>query len=442
VSVQSSVLVVDDEAYVRDSLCAVLADEGWLTIPAGGVAAALEVLASRAVDVVVSDLRMPGGDAFVLLERLGDGPARVPVIVVTGVGTLPEAVRAMKSGAYDFLQKPIDPEELLLLAQRAAEHGRLLREMAELRETVLRLRAPRVLVGSSPRMAQVRARIAQVAPTDAPVLITGESGTGKGLAAEELHRQSRRAAEPLRSVHCAALPAEVLDARRGPATAGGTLVLDEVGLLQAEEQAQLLRLLDTPSAQDDKAHSAAPARARIVAISNTDLEHAVRGGGFRADLFWRLNVFGIEMPPLRDHREDIPEIVEHYLSWARSAQQPGSATGSAARPTPAALEVMASYSWPGNVRELCNVLERALIVAGARQLDVAILRDILEPALGTPVIEAGSGDLNLRAQLDAAEKELVLRALARAGNLKKQAAYLLGIDPRNLGYYLRKHGLS
>jgi DNA-binding NtrC family response regulator len=434
------VLVVDDEAYVRDSLCAVLSDEGWEALPASGVAAALDVLSRRAVDVVVSDLRMPGGDAIELLERLGNGADRVPVIVVTGVGTLPDAVRAMKAGAYDFLQKPIDPEALHLLAQRAAEHGRMLREMEELRETVLRLRAPRVLVGSSPRMAQVRARIAQVAPTDAPVLISGESGTGKNVAAEEIHRLSRRSAQPLRRVHCAALSAELLDGGRGPSQPGGTLVLDEIGLLQAEAQMQLLRRLDAPSLQESQ--RASPGSARVIATSNTDLEQAVKSGSFRADLFWRLNVFPIEMPPLREHREDIPEIVEHFLSWARSAQQPGSGSDPAARPTPAALEVMASYAWPGNVRELCNVLERGLIVAGQRPLDVAILRDILEPALGAPVIEAGSGDLTLRTQLDAAEKDLVLRALARAGNLKKQAAYLLGIDPRNLGYYLRKHGLS
>jgi DNA-binding NtrC family response regulator len=439
-SAQRSVLVVDDEAYVRDSLCAVLADEGWHTLPANGVAGALETLSSRPVDVVVTDLRMPGGDAFELLERIGQGAGRVPVIVVTGVGTLPEAVRAMKAGAFDFLQKPIDPGALLLLAERAAEHGRMLREMEELRETVLRLRAPRVLVGSSARMAQVRARIAQVAPTDAPVLITGESGTGKNLAAEEVHRLSQRSAEPLRRVHCAALTSELLDGGRGSGQPGGTLVLDEVGLLQSDAQMQLLRRLDAPPTQD--AQRASAVGARVVATSNTDLEHAVRAGSFRADLFWRLNVFPIEMPPLRDHREDIPEIVEHFLSWARSAQQPGTGSDPAARPTPAALEVMASYAWPGNVRELCNVLERGLIVAGARQLDVAILRDILEPALAAPVIEAGSGDLTLRTQLDAAEKELVLRALARAGNLKKQAAYMLGIDPRNLGYYLRKHGLS
>jgi DNA-binding NtrC family response regulator len=448
VSPAGSVLVVDDEVYVRQSLCKLLANEGWHTHEAADASAAIALLGQRPVDVVVSDLRMPHGDVFALLQHLGAEQFRIPVIVITGVGTVSEAVRAMKAGAFDFLQKPVNPDELLLLTQRATDHRRLMSEVAELRDATQRLRAPRVLVGSSPAVQQLRERIAKVAPTDSPVLITGESGTGKTLVAEEIHAQSFHHNQALRRLHCAAVAegslAAVFTGRTsGSALAGegGTLLLDEVGLLPARDQALLLSLLETRNGEGSAGPPGALDARRVIATSNVDLEQAVAAGSFRSDLYWRLNVFSIAVPPLREHREDIPEIVAHFLAWARG-QAAGTNGGDSAESSPEALEVLGSYGWPGNVRELRNVLERAVIVAGERPLDVAVLRDILEPALATPVAADGPGDLHLRTQLDMAEKEFVQRALARANGLKKQAAYLLGIDPRNLGYYLRKHGLS
>ena len=453
-----TVLVVDDEAYVRDSICKVLESEGLRAPAASSVAEALAALSSAGVDVVVSDLRMPGGDVFELLERLGPARDAVPVIVITGVGTVSEAVRAMKLGAFDFLQKPVDPDELLMLVERAAEHLRLRDEVESLRETIGRLRAPRALVGGSEAMERVRERVAQAAPTDAPVLITGESGTGKELVAEELHRQSARASSPLRRLRCATAGEAELESalaggspfgRRpsggspsgdplsGGRRAGGTLLLDEVGLLSDAAQALLASRLDEAAER--------PPDLRVVATSNADLEQLVDAGRLRADLFWRLNVVAIELPPLREHREDLPELCCHFLAWSRDLRASAGAAPPG-MPTPEALELMSSYSWPGNVRELRNVLERAVIVAGDRPLDVSLLRDVLEPALSAPVPTdddpLDSGTLHLRPNLDAAEKDLLLRALAKADGLKKQAAYLLGIDPRNLGYYLRKHGLQ
>jgi len=432
------VLVVDDEPYVRRSLCDVLAAEGLSVLGAGGVPEAVAELRRASVDVVVSDLSMPGGDVFELLGHPATGS--VPVIVITGVGTVSAAVRAMKAGAFDFVQKPVDPEQLLLLVARAHEHRRLRGELLELRDTVQRLRAPRVLVGGSEALAQVRERIAQVAPTDAPVLITGESGTGKQLAAEEIHAQSPRRARPLVRAHGAAVAGDSLLAELaggGPAaTRGVTLLLDEVGLLPPEGQASLLRVLDAPAAGEE---AGAP---RVLATSNADLSEAVRAGTFRADLYWRLNVFHLELPPLREHKEDLPELVEHFLAWGRSVQPARAGLPALPGPTREALAVMASYSWPGNVRELRNMLERAVIVAGGRAIDVALLRDILEPALSSPIASGGPETLHLRPNLDAAERELVLRALERSEGVRKRAAHLLGIDARNLGYYLRKHGLQ
>jgi DNA-binding NtrC family response regulator len=432
------VLVVDDEPYVRKSLCEVLGAEGIITHAAGNASEANALLAQHAVDVVVSDLRMPPGDVFELLEDpLTSG---TPVIVITGVGTVDEAVRAMKAGAFDFIQKPVDPEELLLLVARANEHRRLRSEVQDLRATIQRLRAPRVLVGASQQIDRVRARIAQVSPTDAPVLITGESGTGKELAAEQIHAQSSRGRFPVRRLHCAGLTSESFqgalsaDAQeRAAPLRRTTLLLDEVGLLPLEAQASLLSALD--------AGLQGEGGPRLVATSNKDLEEDVGSGAFRADLYWRLNVIPIEMPALRERSEDIPLLVEHFLGWDHAVRSiPGEVTPPPL-PTREALAVMAEYPWPGNVRELRNMLERALILAQGRSIDVALLRDILEPALSSPVEFDASSSLHLRHNLDAAERELLLRALERSEGVKKMAAHLLGIDARNLGYYLRKHGL-
>jgi DNA-binding NtrC family response regulator len=443
-----SVLIVDDEAFVRDSLSEVLAAEGWRTHTAVGAREAVELLSGQRVDVIFTDLRMPGGDAFLLLEQARAGAVEIPIIVITGVGTVSEAVRAMKAGAFDFLQKPVDPEELVLLARRAAEHRRLLSEVKSLRDTIQGLRAPRVLVGSSERMARVRGLISQVAPTDTAVLITGETGTGKELAAEEIHRQSRRATRPLRRVHCAAVSEgafenELFGRDRGALAEaeGGTLVLDEIGVLTPALQTKLLRVLETGEYQSPGDPTVHVADVRLIAITNEDLPGRVKSGSFRADLFYRLNVFPIPMPPLREHREDVPGIVDHFLDWARR-QLPGAATSAAApRIGTEALEVLSSYGWPGNVRELRNVLERAAILAGERELDAALVRGILESALSAPLSSAPR-ELHLRKNLDAAEREIILRALAQTQGKKKEAALLLGIDPRNLGYYLRKHGIA
>jgi two-component system response regulator HydG len=449
----ASVLVVDDEAFVRDSIAEVLRADDWRVHTASGAKEAVEFLAQQVVDVIVTDLRMPEGDAFFLLEHAKRAAVEIPIIVITGVGTLAEAVRAMKAGAYDFLQKPVDPEELVLLSRRASEHRRLLGEVKTLRETVHGLRAPRVLVGRSERMERTRALIGQVARTDAIVLVKGESGTGKELAAEEIHRQSARAGRRLVRLHCAASSEEAFEQELfGSGTgalaeaADGTLVLDEVGVLTPRLQTRLLHLLEEG---ESRRASLPRANVRLIAITNEDLAARVKAGDFRGDLYWRLDVFPIEMPPLREHKEDIPEIVDHFLEWARM-QRTGTrlVAGTGARGptlTDAARDVLGTYGWPGNVRELRNVLERAVILAGDGELDAALFRGILESALALPPTQEpshGPRELHLRRNLDATEKEILQRALSQTQGRKKEASLLLGIDPRNLGYYLRKHGIA
>ncbi len=457
----SRVLVVDDEVFVRDSLCAILKSEGFLTGTAASSVEALQRLAKERYEAIVTDLRMPGGDGLTLLTQARQRGVAIPIIVITGVGTVAEAVAAMKSGAFDFLQKPVDPDELVLVVRRAVEHHALLAEVRELRDTVAGLRGPRVLIGSSPAMVSVKNLIAQVAPAEATVLITGESGTGKEIAAELIHQQSARSDKGLTWVQCAMLTesnfeSELFGHRKGAAlgaladrigrfaeAAGGTLILNEIGALSPGMQAKLLRVLETGEYQVAGDASVLHADVRVIATTNEDLATKVKAGAFRSDLYYRLAQFPIEMPALRNHKQDIGEISESLLARAQNAKP----RAGAARLSSEARELLASYGWPGNVRELRNVLERAVIVSDKDELDAGLFAGILESTTSSPVSPIATGSLeprefHLRTNLDAAEREIVLRALTQSKGKKKEAAILLGIDPRNLGYYLRKHKIT
>ena len=457
------VLVVDDEAYVRDSLREILELEGFQVSTAAEGREAARILQREPVDVVVADLSMPGGDGIELLEATARLHLRVPVIIITGVGTVPDAVAAMKHGAHDLLQKPVAPAELVRVVQRAAEHRSLVGEVHRLRDALEGIRGARRLVGESSVMETLREQLASVARTEATVLVHGESGTGKELAAEELHRLSDRVERPFVHVSCAGGAAGRLErelfghvengvsrAGRIEQAEGGTLVLDEVGFLSREMQEALLRVLDT--GESSRIGEVVPRMvdARIVALTNQDLAAAVERGSFRADLYYRLSAFPVRMPPLREHLEDLEELVRHLLE-RMGAPPPDDAAQLAE-----VVEVLGTYEWPGNVRELKNVIERAVIVGGG--LDPRLIGGILESTLalqgarasvsagepsppGAPGRSAPHG-LHLRTHLDAREKELLQRAIAESGGRKKDAAALLGVDARNLGYYLRKHGLQ
>jgi DNA-binding NtrC family response regulator len=442
------VLVVDDERFVRESLTEILKNEDMRVAAAAGAHEAVRALESQPFDVIVTDLKMPDGDGLVLLQEARRSGVAIPIIVVTGVGTVSSAVEAMKAGAFDFVQKPVDPAELVLLVRRAAEHRGLLSEVKQLRSAVADLREPRALLGDSAAMKRVRESIAKVAPTDATVLLQGESGTGKELAAEEIHRASPRAAGPFVRVSCIALSPQSIEAelfgdRTGKLAEaeGGTLVLDKIGMLDLASQAKLLGLLERGEHQAPGEPRPRKIDVRMIATAILDLAAKVKNGTFRADLFYRLNQFPIEMPPLRTHKEDIPEIAEHLLERARRRQRMAGAVGASSRLSRESLEVLASYDWPGNVRELGNVLERAVIVAAGGELDAELFRGILESTLpnARPV---ESKEFHLRKNLDALERDIVVRAIAHTQGKKKEASLLLGIDPRNLGYYLRKHKIT
>ncbi len=455
---EKTILIIDDEDFVRESLVDLLRSEGYRPLSTSSGREGLAILDSEPVAAAVTDLKMPGFDGLQFLRDAKKLRQDLPVIVLTGVGTVDDAVSAMKSGAYDFIQKPVNPEEFTLLVRRAAEHQALVKEVYYLRAEVSALRSPADLIGDSPALREVRRLAAQVAPSNLTVLIAGESGTGKELVAAEIHRQSARKEKRLVRVNCAAISETLFESeffghRRGSFTGavadrlgrfgeaeGGTLVLDEIGVLKPEMQAKLLRVLETGEFQVVGESRTSLADVRIVAVTNENLESCVKSGAFRGDLFYRLNVFPIVVPPLRERREDIPLIAEYYLQRARAALG-RSGADDRVRLDAEARAVLSAYSWPGNVRELRNVMERASILAGDRTPSVAVLSRILGGPGGTAPPGTSEDDLNLKRRVEALERRLVEGAIERAGGRKRDAALLLGIDPKNLGYYLRKLGL-
>jgi DNA-binding NtrC family response regulator len=454
------VLVAEDEEYVRASLEEVLRARGFDVGTAADVDAAVRQLSKSPVDVLLADLRMPGGGGLELVKRARACSPDVPVVVLTGHGTVASAVECMKAGAADYLLKPIDPDALEVAIERALLARALQREVTYLRDAI-----PNGPLGESAPWRQVMAKVVAAAPTDSTVLLLGESGTGKEMVARALHRLSRRAAGPCVRVNCAAVPLEMWESeffghRRGAFTGAaadrdgrfrlahkGTLFMDEVGAMPAPGQAKILRVLQ--DGEFDRLGDEQPTRVdvRVIAATNSDLEAEVAAGRFRSDLFYRLNVIRIDLPPLRERVEDIPLLACHFA---------GEIALRLGRRAPALSEAAAdrlkSYAWPGNARELRNVVERAMILAPGDLLSGFEL-PLSPPALpsgaadGKPVLEpasdpGGAGDGTLREVLADSERRAVIEALRRSRGVRKEAARILGIDQRNLAYYFRKHGID
>jgi two-component system response regulator AtoC len=442
------VLVVEDEAYVRESLVAILSSRGFEVLPAASVDEASSVLARTPLDVVLSDLRMPGADGLDLVRRFRKESPDLPVVILTGHATVASAVACLREGARDYVLKPVEPDALELVIERAMSSRELAREVRYLRDAS----GPSggAIIGRSATWRRAMASVEAAALADSTVLFLGESGTGKEVLARRLHELSPRADGPFVKVNCAAVPLEMWESeffghRKGSFTGAladregrfqlahrGTLLLDEVGAMPPAGQAKLLRVIQ--DGEFDRLGDAGPTRVdvRIVAATNSDLEAEVSSGGFRADLFYRLNVVRIEVPPLRERDDDIALLATQFANEVSARLRRRAPT----LPVET-LSRLRAYPWPGNVRELRNVIERAIIldpVDGLRHLD-------LLPGGGPPAAETVS-DLNLRNALGRLERELLLEALQRARQVRKDAAALLGIDPRNLNYYLRKHGLE
>jgi two-component system nitrogen regulation response regulator NtrX len=449
----AQILLVDDEANIRRMLAALLEQEGFTVAEAGTGNAALLTVDHVDPDVVLLDLMMPPGpDGLATLVRIRERGFTMPVIMMSGKAQLADAVRAVKLGAFQFLQKPLEPEAVVVTVRAALELSRTRSENRALRAEVARRS---LLIGEGPAMRQVRSLIDRVAPTDARVLVTGESGTGKELVAAAIHAASRRAGRAFITVNCAAIPRDLVESEmfgheRGAFTGaterrlgrfelahGGTLFLDEVGDLSAEAQAKLLRTLETGDIQRIGAETTRRVDVRVIAATNRRLEEAVAAGAFREDLFFRLNVFPIHLPPLRERLEDLPALVADLAERVRPRQ--------AAAFTDAAIEAMAAYAWPGNVRELANLIERLSILSGPT-IDAGAVRQVLRPAGETagaatavPIIALGRPLSDL---LDDCEREFIAAALVQAGRNVAEAARILQTDRANLYRRMRRLGLD
>jgi two-component system nitrogen regulation response regulator NtrX len=449
------VLLVDDEANIRRMVSALLESEGFETVEAADGNVALTRIAEDGPDVVLLDLMMPPGpDGLATLEQIRKRAPHVPVVMMSGKANLADAVRATKLGAFQFLEKPLTPEGVLVALRGALELSRSLAENRRLHEE---LGHADPLVGASAAMGELRAMIARVAPTESRVLITGESGTGKELVASAIHRQSTRASKQFVTVNSAALPRDLVESEmfgheRGAFTGAterrqgrfeladsGTLFLDEVGDLGPEAQAKLLRVLESGVVHRVGGERPFTVNVRVIAATNKDLPTAVRQGQFREDLWFRLNVLPIHIPPLRERPEDVAPLVRHFA--VRCAMRLGHPVNFDA----GAIPLLAAYPWPGNVRELANIIERLAILATSDTLTADDVSRVLPQDGGSlhPVkSEAPWHDIALTDVLDRQERELIARALSAARGNVAEAARRLATDRANLYRRMRRLGIE
>ncbi len=441
------ILIAEDTALMRDSMREILSRIGFACDTAASGTEAIEKFRKGEFPVVVTDMRMPGMTGLELVEAVVRHDPKVSVIVVTAYGTVQTAVDAMKKGAFDYLVKPFEAQELEVVAEKAFARYRLTQENEGLREELSRQNAFE-WVGASPASARARAEVRRVAESDATVLLRGESGTGKEVAARALHAWSPRREKPFVCVNCAALSAGLLEselfghekgaftgaerARQGrfELADGGTILLDEVSEIDLGLQAKLLRVLQERCFERVGSSVTRSVDVRVVATSNRDLEQAMAQGKFRTDLFYRLNVVPVTLAPLRERADDIPDLVTHFL---RGAARRG---GRAFRAVdPAAMARLSSYAWPGNVRELANVIERVCLLADGDVLTASAL-SFLDAARGTAGSVPATGWTGMT--LAEVEKRVILATLSAQGGHRKKTADMLGISERTLREKLRE----
>ncbi len=440
---QGKLLIVDDELSVRDSLAKWFTEEGYEVATAESASEALTRVAEQTFDVALVDIKMRGTDGIELQRRLHESHPDMLVIIMTGYASVETAIAALKNGAFDYVNKPLDPDELAHLVANAMAHRHTQQENVRLKETVAAIAHPCEIIGQSTAMKRVFNAIETVAPTDATVLVTGESGTGKELVARAIHAGSSRRFHPLVVIHCGALTETLLESElfgheKGAFTGaqyrkkgkfeiaeGGTVFLDEIGDISLKTQTDLLRVLQEREITRVGGNQTIKVDFRIVAATNRDLGKLIEEGKFRPDLFYRLNVFHIEIPPLRERREDIPLLVDHFAR--KFSREMGKKI---TRVSPAAMNALQQYNWPGNVRELENAVERAMVVALEPELREQDFT--LRSRNGTSL-----GDVR---SLEEVERMHILRVLEECSGNQTHAAEVLGIDRVTLHHKLKKYG--
>jgi DNA-binding NtrC family response regulator len=450
-----TILIVEDEPKMLRLLELTLAEEGFATRAAADAETGLKILVQEQIDLVVTDLKLPGMNGLEFLQAVKRTNASIPVVVMTAYGTVETAVEAMKAGASDYVLKPFSLEEIKLIIHKELDVHRLREENRSLREALGHRYEFKNIVARSPKMQEVLATVDRVAPSNSTVLLGGESGVGKDLIARAIHQHSRRASGPFIKINSTAIPENLLESElfgyeRGAFTGAatskpgkfeladkGTIFLDEIGDVPGSTQVKLLRVLQEREFERLGGTKTLKVDVRVVAATNQDLRAALEQGTFREDLFYRLNVVPISIPPLREHKEDIPYLADYFIErFARDSGKP--ITGI----TAAAQKVLMEFHWPGNVRELENIIERAVALSNSTVLDVSDIRLDREPSTSAGTGAGAAAPFPPEGQtLEQFEDDIIKEALRRANGNKSQAARLLGLSRNALRYRLTKIGV-
>src|SRR3954469_19756564 len=452
------ILLVDDEPDFRALVGDALRDAGHRVTLAGNGAEGLSLISANVFDVMLCDIRLPRIDGLTLFRRVRQESPGTDVILITAHAAVADAVAALKEGAYDYITKPFDIDEIILQIERIGVQRALKRELEQARAELSQRKAgtngTRQIIGRSPPMLRLSDRVETIAQSDAPVLITGESGTGKELIARTLHERSTRATKPFIAVNCAAFPETLLEAElfghergaftgavkrrdgRFKAADGGTLLLDEIAEVPLPAQAKLLRVLQEGTVEPLGTNESTRVDVRIISATHRNLRERIKEGRFREDLYYRLNVLDIEIPPLRERRGDLPLLLQYFLGRFTTAGKTQPSI------SPRAWAVLSQYPFPGNVREFAHAVEHAVVLSSGSEIDMEHL-----PARIAGSVESsagpGSGSLrSLNAALKEFEREYLLRALAQASGKKMKVAEILGISRKNLWEKLRIHGIA
>lgn len=446
---KARILIVDDDPGIRDACFQVLSREGYEIELAGTAEEARKLISDFEFDVILLDLKLPGVEGLELLKEIREEDPQAQVIVITAYGTVQVAVSAMKLGATDFLQKPFSPQELRLAVEKALEKRRLTLENLYLKRTLAEKEGTIEFIGQSPAIKRVLERAALAAQTDSTVLLTGESGTGKGLLARKIHEMSPRREGPFVAVDCGTLVPTLFESElfghvKGAFTGAtshkigkfelannGTIFFDEIGNISPDIQVKLLKAVEEKEISPVGSHRLIRVDVRIIAATNKNLKEEVRKGNFREDLFFRLNVISIQLPPLRERKEDIPLLAEYFLKrYAKKHGKPVEAM------SPEVIEAFQSYSWPGNVRELENTIERLVVFA---RKDIITPEDLYFAGFESEKLEF---KLEENLPLEEVEKRYILKVLRSCGGNKTLAAKRLGIDRKTLREKLKRWGIS
>jgi DNA-binding NtrC family response regulator len=445
---EKRILVAEDDRATRDAWCELIAAWGFKIHAAEDGEAALKAISAYDPHILLLDLKLPKKDGLAVLQELNNHGFKVPTIVISGEGDVPDIVKTIKLGAYDYLKKPVDPTHLRVMLNNLAAHITVAEENERLRRRLMEAGQLGPLIGQSRAMQQVMALIKQVAPTSAPVILRGESGTGKEVVARTIHELSPRSQGPYVAINCAALPENLMESElfgheRGAFTGadrrregcfelanGGTLLLDEITEMKVELQAKLLRVLEEQTLRRVGGTADVPLDVRVLAASNRNLEQALRESRLREDLYYRLNVFNIELPTLDRRRDDIPILVDHFIR--ELAPGMGKEVRGADNDC---LQALKGRKWPGNVRQLRNVVERALVVTNGPLLTVGDLPPEAAPGTDAPV----GFEIRLGSSIDQVERELILRTIDSVDGNKARAAEVLGISLKTLYNRLERY---